>query len=409
MKVNIILNQPYPQGMASTHRVHLYSKGILNQGHQVKIYLPVPHSYNKKLGNLNTKGTAEGVDYEYTSLTSVRSNHFLFRRIHDLLGLFNAGRKILERRNESDAIILVSTVTFHILFFKVIALLSGNVFLTECNEHPFAFARKGSLRSKKWFQKFYVEKIITLYDGLLVISNNLLDYYKNKIGNKVKYQLIPVLVDIEEFSSLPSEKENYVAYAGNLSEDKDGLYTQIQSFAKACKVFPDLKFYVIGNSQRPSTKEKAQEIVEKLGIENNVFFTGFVSRQELVKYFKNASALMLFKPKGIQADYCFPSKIAEYLASGTPVITTKTGELINLLRHRESALLSSPDEMDQFANNLIEVLSDIKLSNYISKNGFEIARANFDYQNQSLEILKFIKELRGFNNINKPSHPSTTA
>ncbi|MGD1892849.1 MAG: glycosyltransferase family 4 protein [Cyclobacteriaceae bacterium] len=393
MNIKIVLNQPYPKGMASTHRVHLYAKGMAKLGHNVQILVPIPHSFNEKLGNKSTSGSHEGISYVYPSGTSVRSTSFIARRLHDLLGVLNAGWSIIKSKENTDAIILVSVVSFHIIFFKIISALSGSVYLTECNEYPFAFSSGKSLKTQKWYQKFYINWIIPQFDGLIVISNNLLNFYQERIRNKVQYALIPVLVDVAEFASVNVDRKNIVAYAGNLSDDKDGLYTQIRAFAKASQQIDDLEFYIIGNAQRPSTKEKALELIRELGIENKVKFTGFVSRKELVEIFRSASALMLFKPNSIQAEYCFPSKIAEYLAAQSPVVTTSTGELKNYLIHEQTALLSAPEDQEGLARNLIKALSDSNLAEKISQNGFEVAQKHFDYQAQSREIITFISRI----------------
>jgi len=394
MNIKIVLNQPYPIGMASTHRVHLYAKGMAKLGHNVQILVPVPHSFNEKLGNKSTSGSHEGISYVYPSGTSVRSSNFISRRLHDLLGLFKAGWSIIKSKENTDAIILVSVVSFHIVFFKIISTISGSVYLTECNEYPFAFSSGKSLKKQKWYQKLYINWVIPQFDGLIVISNNLLSFYRNKLKNKVQYALIPVLVDVDEFASVNTERKTIVAYAGNLSDDKDGLYTQLRAFAKASRQIDNLEFYIIGNAQRPSTKEKALELIRELGIENKVKFTGFISRKELVEIFKSASALMLFKPNSIQAEYCFPSKIAEYLAAQTPVVTTSTGELQNYLVHGQSALLSTPNDQEGLAENLIEALSNSDLAEKISQNGFEIAKKHFDYHAQSREIIAFISRIK---------------
>lgn len=394
MNVKIVLKQPYPLGLASTNRVHLYAKGMVEAGHTVDIYIPVPPSENNYLKNKDVKGVYEGISYYYTSNRTQRSNNFISRRIHDIYGVINAGIQVFRNRKRSDALILISAEPFHIIFYRFIATISKLSYLTECNEYPFVFNKKGSFRSSKWFQEFYVKKLIALYDGLIIISNNLISFYKQQIGDAVDYKLIPVLVDCKEFTSVPVNKGHYIAYAGNLSQDKDGIYTQLEAFAKASKKFPDLKFYIIGKAQRPQTKKKADEIIEKLNIGDKVIFTGFISRQELVTIFRNATALMLFKPDSIQAEYCFPSKTAEYLASGSPVVTTSTGELKNYLKHNDSALLSDPKDKDALAENLITIISDASLAERISEKGFEIAMNNFDYRANAEEIIKFIHSLK---------------
>ncbi len=42
MKILIILNEPYPIGMACTKRIHLYAKGLTELGNNVKIIIPKP-------------------------------------------------------------------------------------------------------------------------------------------------------------------------------------------------------------------------------------------------------------------------------------------------------------------------------------------------------------------------------
>ncbi|MDF9796750.1 glycosyltransferase involved in cell wall biosynthesis [Catalinimonas alkaloidigena] len=394
MRIKIVLKQPYPIGFASTNRVHLYAKGMVEAGHEVDIFIPIPPSENSYLKNDKVKGHNEGITYHYTANRTKRSTSFIGRRLHDIWGVFNAGIQLFRDRRHSHALILISTEPFHILFFRFIANISKLVYLTECNEYPFVFNTSGSIRSSRWFQKFYIKRLISLYDGLIVISNNLKSFYEEQIGDKVSYALIPVLVDCQEFTSIPANKESYVAYAGNLSQDKDGLYTQLEAFAQASRKFPELKFYIIGKAQRQQTKEKADEIIKELKIQDKVIFTGFISRKKLVSIFRNASALMLYKPDSIQAEYCFPSKTAEYLASGSPVVTTSTGELKNYLTHEISALLSDPNDKEALASNLIKVLSDVNLAKRISENGYEIASNNFDYHVQSQNIINFISELR---------------
>ena len=392
MNIKIILKQPYPHGFASTNRVHLYAKGMVEEGHNVDIHVPIPPSENRFLDNNTIKGKIDGISFRYTSNRLTRSNNFVKRRIHDILGVLLSGLTVYKERKNTDAIILISTEPFHILFYHVISRLSKAAYLTECNEYPFVFAR-GWLRKKKWFQNFYIKKLMALYDGLIIISNNLLNYYKNELREKVDYKLIPVLVDCSEFDKVVAEKQDYIAYAGNLSQEKDGIYTQLKAFSKASKVYPNLKFYVIGKAQHQESQKKVNALVDKLGIKDKVIFTGFVSREFLVKTFKNAKALMLFKPEGIQAEYCFPSKTAEYLASASPVVTTSTGELKNYLVHQHSAMLSDPKDHDGLAKNLIEVLSNEKLSTTLSNNGYRVAKDNFDYKMQSREIVNFIKAL----------------
>ena len=399
MNILIVSKQPYPNGVASTNRIHLYAKGMVQSGHKVHVVVAIPPYDNQKFKNFEIKGIHEGVTYAYTSGTTLRPVTFLQRRFYDLKGLLMAMKLVITKKNQWDALILVETSPVQIVLFKLVCWLKKVVFLTECNEYP--FWSKGKVIRKPIFEWIYYQLIMPLYDGILPISHNLYQLYNGLLGNKVMYKVIPVLVDTREFNSKenPKIKSDYIAYTGNLSDSKDGMSNQIRAFANALETYPDLKFVIIGKPQFEKHFQKVQQLIKELNIQDKVIFTGYVSRGDLINYLIHAKALTLFKPKGIQSDYCFPSKIAEYLASARPVVTTATGELINCLQHQENAYLSSPEDENAFANNLIQALSNDKVSDRIGENGRDLAQQNFEYSNQSKAIIDFIIKIQNLKRI----------
>src|SRR5439155_10053464 len=57
-----------------------------------------------------------------------------------------------------------------------------------------------------------------------------------------------------------------------------------------------------------------------------IHFVGTLPFSEVLRMYKNADVLVSIRPtKTLHTRYFFPSKLMEYLASGTPVITTCTG------------------------------------------------------------------------------------
>ena len=56
MKILFILCGPYPLGMACTKRIHLFAKGLVEQGHKVKIIIPQPTEKIGAVKNNNIRG-----------------------------------------------------------------------------------------------------------------------------------------------------------------------------------------------------------------------------------------------------------------------------------------------------------------------------------------------------------------
>ena len=119
MKIYLLLNQPYPNGYALTKRFHLYAKGLIRNGHEVKIIIPHPTEYEDKLGNISISGIFEDVKFEYKWKSTKRSNGFLMRRYHDFTGGLKCGLTLIKERPD-----VVVTSSFSILFFLYVKLIS---------------------------------------------------------------------------------------------------------------------------------------------------------------------------------------------------------------------------------------------------------------------------------------------
>ena len=114
MKIVLLLNQPYPNGYALTKRFHLYAKGFIKNGHSAKIIIPIPREKIGQSNNKLSKGTHEGVPFEYSWRNCERSNNFIIRRVHDFYGALKTGILII---NEKPNIIITSS--FSIFIFTI--------------------------------------------------------------------------------------------------------------------------------------------------------------------------------------------------------------------------------------------------------------------------------------------------
>jgi glycosyltransferase involved in cell wall biosynthesis len=191
---------------------------------------------------------------------------------------------------------------------------------------------------------FYINK----FDYYVLFSELL-----NEVVNKKKkpYVIIEGMVDIN-LKFIPIEKkrdknEIEIVYAGGLFE-KYGVKNLIEAFRKLN--IENLKLSIYGSGEL----EVYIKDVEKQ--DNRIKYWGVVSSSEIFKIESNANLLINPRPTNyIFSKYSFPSKVLEYMASGTSVLTTK---LKSMPKEYEKYLYFFDDEsVNGIFTKLQEVLS----------------------------------------------------
>lgn len=397
----VILTGPgvgFPNGLASTVRVAALAQGLSEQGQQVRLLCLGP-SEVPSLGvrNLAARGRADGVDFEYTSGRTIRGSAALDQAWLVLKGLVVGMKRVLElhRRERVDALVVSSDKWIVLPLFWPVARLCGAACICEQNEEPFYQAE----RSAAWrvVSAVLTHTLYRLCDGAIVISAHLERYMRARMRPGARLLRIPILVDTRRFarSAGPGPVEGeYVAFCGTLNEVKDGVLTLVQAFASICAEFPGLRLVLIGDAPKVSQVPLVRALAERLGIADRVVFVGIVARGELPEYLDRAAVLALARPSSLQASAGFPTKLGEYLATGRPVVVTRTGEIDTYLQDGVNVYFAEPDDVSAFAARLRHVLQHAEESARVGRRGREAACEFFDYRANGLRIREFIGQVR---------------
>lgn len=389
----IITREPYPNGNARTKRLHYYAKAIVNAGGNALLLLPNPSKRFYK--NFDAKGQFEGINFRYTCKTAVRPTNIFPRNLARMRGHFNIIAYLIWNRETIDGVIMggLSYFFWDILYSQLLHLLRIPS-IYEANEYPF-FKNVPKYVHEKLYQRFHKYLNPRLYDGFFIISNTLLNYYKSRTRKEVPLLNIPVLIDLDEYKDEITEgKRLTIVCNGTLSELKDGTLSLIRAFSLLLKKFPKYRLILTGGDPDYPHCQIAKTLVRELHIENSVDFTGFISRDELIHQQQMASLLVLAKPTSIHADYCFPSKLAEYLATGNPIVVTNTGEISKVLKDKENAFFTEADSVEKLAEKMENVLLNYNEAINVGMNGKKIAETIFDYKKYGIIIIDFIESLK---------------
>lgn len=271
----------------------------------------------------------------------------------------------------------------------IISQKSIDVFF-EITEHPEVHMLYSRLYKPTVIQHLDLCKRVK---GLFVISTGLRDYYIQNGVRPDSIHVINIIVDPSRFDNIEEgdySHENYIAYCGTASNNKDGVDQLIKAFAIVTDKHSDYKLYIIGSTPSRDQKIGNYKLVEELKVEDGVVFTGMKSSNEIPRLLKNAEILALDRPNNIQAKYGFPTKLGEYLLTGNPVVVTNVGDIPLFLQDGVSALIAEPQNPQSFANKLCWAIDHPKEAKVIGEEGKRVAMRCFNNITETKKLLSVI-------------------
>lgn len=366
-----------PSGQASVNRLLSLAKGLAEKKVNVTIF-----------------STAKGQDRQFHSMDGIkycnlqRNGYTIINLVRSLYDIVSYIRKT---RFMINAVWVVSNSPFLLIPLWLICRLYKIPYIQEKSEYPFILMKDG-LIAKIW-GKIYVNTLYKCFDGMVIMTEPLLQYFKPLVRKKCKLIKCPMTVDMSRFENVSSNNEygDYAAYCGNMSGNKDGVENLIEAFSYVEKLYPDFKLVMVGSTDSEKEFERITTKVKTMGL-NNVIFTGRVDRDSIPGILINAKMLCLARPSSLQSMGGFPTKLGEYLSTGHPVVVTAVGEIPSFL-NRTNSYIVKPDNNQAFGEAMIEILQDYEKASIIGMKGKQVALDNFNYKAQGEKLFNYIVEL----------------
>jgi len=167
----------------------------------------------------------------------------------------------------------------------------------------------------------------------------------------------------------PNEK--IVLYVGRLVPEK-GVNVLIGAIPRILFAHPNTKFIIVGEGY---SREMLSSLSKSLGVDRKVFFTRYVSDDEVKGLLGLADVQVvpsIYEPFGI---VCL-----EAMASGIPVVASDTGGLSEIVEDGVTGLKVPSDNSNAIAYAVNRLLSDSALRESMSKRARERALAKFSWK-----------------------------
>lgn len=401
MKVVIPYTNPFPFGDANANRLISYAKELVRLGLEVEVHALQPsvrptHIKNPNIPKPDVEGYFEGIHYIHTSGSTFWPEHGRSKlsKIWILIKSYlSSAYRISKTHNSVDYLQVCVANTFTFYFYRIISKKYNLKYIVERGELPYFI--KHPEKAKGIFAALkanITKRSYSFFDGWILETQNLVDYYLTVAKKDAKYCIVPMTVEEDRFAGLSKTKTpfgRYIGYCGNMCED-DGISVLIGSFAKIATKYSDVKLVLAGYSPDVPAQKK---LVEDLGVTNQVVFLGRLSRNEVPQFITDAEVLALASPLSIRASATMPCKVGEYMCTGNPVVVTGQGEIFKYLHDGDNAFLAKPDSEEDFASKLDYVLSHKEEAKAVGENGRLSAIVDFGSAEQAKRIVEFYKSL----------------
>lgn len=169
---------------------------------------------------------------------------------------------------------------------------------------------KAALKKIDWKS---IKKMQKKFDGFILYAEKMADYLEIPSG---KWILMEGSYDTSEQRAVTAERKKAVMYSGKLDEQY-GIKMLVDAFMSISE--PDVELWLTGGGNAESY---IQECAKK---DTRIKFYGFLpSREDVLRKQAEASLLINMRlPSEPASEYCFPSKLFEYMATGVPVLSFK--------------------------------------------------------------------------------------
>ena len=236
---------------------------------------------------------------------------------------------------------------------------------------------------KRLFSGSYRNRAVGLqdkFDGYVFLTKQM----SEAVAPSKPFVVIEAIADSTLFDSLPDVKKaepRTVMYAGALYR-KYGVDMIVSAFEKTEN---DCELQLFGSGDMES------ELAEKSKENPRIRYCGRVSRDEILKREREATLLLNFRNgEDEYTKYSFPSKMTEYMLSGTPLFTSCLDGIPE--EYYDYVYSTSAKDAEQLAREMDEILSDGEALSEMGRRAREFVMNKKNEKCQAGKIVDFLRE-----------------
>jgi glycosyltransferase involved in cell wall biosynthesis len=231
------------------------------------------------------------------------------------------------------------------------------------------------------WQKFLIRRVLSMSDRVVVLSPHWTGFFSQFVPQtrlRILENAVPLTSYQAERSKFPKANKPTILFAGLLTENK-GVFDLISVIPKLVTKVPSVRVLLAGSGDII----KIQSMLRSLNVQGSVHFLGWVSPQELIRYYFRSHLFVL--PSYYEG---LPMVMLEAMACGLPVVSTKVGGIPELIEEGENGILIDPGDKDALFKALTTLLTEPVLRD-------KMAEANIQKIKERYDIPIYVEKLKG--------------
>ena len=249
--------------------------------------------------------------------------------------------------------------------------LKSDVIITTRDVHNFLVSYFAPKSAKKigWEHshhndnKRYIKKLVNSckhMDNLVLVSNDLAEFYKKYLGNKVIF--IPNCIDSEHKDVSKLTEKSLIAI-GRLSKEK-GFDDLLKLYKKIANKYPDWKLNIIGDGMQ---KNYLLDLAKELKLGEKVVFHGFQNKEYINSMLKESSIYLM-----TSHTECFPIVLLEAMSYGIPCLSYTSAQGANeIIKDDVTGYLIDNRDENIMIEKIESLINDEKLRKKLGKSARE--------------------------------------
>lgn len=166
----------------------------------------------------------------------------------------------------------------------------------------------------------------------------------------------------------------------------------LDAFAILVQTNPKVKLILVLSGYDWKRKE-IDSLISEYSLSNNVIIRTKVPQEELYQIYECSIGLLIpLDPNSLQDKARFSQKIAEYVATKRPIITSAVGEIPYYFKNEESAIIADYT-VGGYHKAMEKLLLNPELADKVGEGGYVVGASNFDYKVVGKQIAQIIKSI----------------